>query len=96
MVYILTLFFPEIKSMSELDPCSNACFVRDVLVFKNSLTEFFKMEHDYRPEIKKYLESNSNCPEMYCGFIYLCFECSRGALKGMKGAASKRHKKSCV
>lgn len=30
--------------MSELDPCSNTCFVRDVLVFKNSLTEWsFKM-----------------------------------------------------
>lgn len=43
MVYILT-FFPEIKSMSELGPCSNTCFVRDVLVFKNSLTEWsFKM-----------------------------------------------------
>ncbi len=103
MVYILTLFFPEIKSMSELDQCSNACFVSHVLVFKNSLTECFKMCFNLKTQcswnmmigqkLKKYLESNSNCPEMYCGFIYLCFEWSRGALKWMKGAASKRRKK---
>ncbi len=96
-------FFPEIKSMSELDQCSNACFVSHVLVFKNSLTECFKMCFNLKTQcswnmmigqkLKKYLESNSNCPEMYCGFIYLCFEWSRGALKWMKGAASKRRKK---
>lgn len=51
------------------------------------------MEHDDRPEINKYLESNSNCPETNCGCIYLCFESSSGALKGIKDAASKRRKK---
>ncbi len=54
------------------------------------------MEHDDRTEMNTYLESNSNFPEINYGCIYLCFECSSGALKGMKDAASKRRKKSCV